>query len=185
MPTLLLTESDVSSAIISLAEKIMEAHSLPSLKNCAFIGILPHGVPIAKRIAHYIYKTHQITLPVGRLDVSLYRDNLTINQPYVSLQETDIPFSTKNKTLILINDIFFEGKGVRAALNTLIDFDSPLRIEVGVILDRGHRKLPIHPDYVVQKIETKDSDSIETKLFEINGEDSITLNHVLSSTQKV
>jgi pyrimidine operon attenuation protein/uracil phosphoribosyltransferase len=176
MPKILLTESDIASAVITLAEKIIEAHPLPALKNCAFIGILPRGVPIAKRVAHYIQKKYNVTIPVGQLEVSLYRDNIILHQTYVSLQETDIPFSTKNKTLILINDIFFEGKGVRAALNTLIDFDSPSRIEVGVILDRGHRKLPIYPDYVVKKIETKESDSIETKLFEINGEDSITIN---------
>jgi len=185
MPKTIFTEIDIARAISVLAERIAAAHPGPALKNCALIGILPRGAPIAKRIAHYIQKTYNVTLPVGQLDVSLYRDNFLRKDTYVTLEETDIPFSLKHKTLILLNDIFCEGKGVRAALNTLMDYDSPERIELAVILDVGQRKLPIYPDYVVEKIATHETETVETKLFEINGEDSITLIEALSSTQKV
>lgn len=181
MPVTIYTETQISEAIIVLAEKIYAAHTT-QLSKCALIGIIPRGVPVAKRIANHIYKTKGILLPVGQLEVSLYRENLTHDKNrYISLQETDIPFRLKDKTLILINDIFYEGKGVRAALNSLMDFDSPKKIELGVLIDRGNRSLPIHPDYTVHRIQTQPNDIMETKLLEINGEDSISLEKAVNT----
>ena len=174
MTTIILSENDLQDTIASLAEKIKTNHA-DTLKNCVLVGILPAGLPIAERISHILHKTTGVSLPVGKVDTSLYHENLLEKAPYLTLQETDIPFSLKNKILILINDIFYDGKDIRAALNTLIEFDSPKKIELGVLLDRGFRTLPIHPDYVVHHIKTKESDVVETKLFEIDGEDCICL----------
>lgn len=175
MPVIIYNETQLAEAIAELAEKICTAHET-HLSKCALIGIVPRGVPLAKRIANYINKTKGILLPVGQLEVSLYRENLSQDKNrYISLQETDIPFRLKDKTLILINDIFYEGKGVRAALNSLMDFDSPKKIELGVLIDRGNRTLPIHPDYTVHRIQTQPDDIMETNLLEINGEDCIIL----------
>lgn len=175
---------ELSEAIETLAEQICSSHK-ETLHECVFIGIIPRGVPIAKRLAHYILKKRDISIPVGQLDVSLYRENLSQDKNrYIAFEETDIPFRLKNKIIILINDIFYEGQGARAALNSLLDFDSPKKIELAVLIDRGNRTLPIHPDYTIKKTQTHPNDIMETKLLEINGVDGVFLTETTSSTQK-
>lgn len=161
---------DIDSLVSSVSQKVLK--DFPSLDQVVLVGMLPRGVIVAKRIAKELLKETQIKVSVGQLESTLFRDDI-LDQSFISLEKTDIPFSLKNKVVILINDILFEGRGIRGALNGLTEFETPTCIKLAVLLDRGHRKLPIAPDYVGQVIETNHSDKVEIKFLEIDGEENI------------
>lgn len=159
--------------VVQLSEQITAAHS--DLSDLVFVGILSSGYPIAERISHQIQKDKGVKIPVGKLDVALYRDDLFSRGGFVTIRESDIPFSIENKTLVLVDDVLFHGRTIRAALNALLDFGRPDRVELAVLVDRGHRELPIFAHYIGLPLETTKDDHIRIRLLEIDGDDSIVL----------
>ena len=155
--------------IDNLVTQIKTKH--PNLDNIVLVGIIPFGSIIAQRIKRKL--NHTKSIPVGEIEIGLYRDDLPPRDEFVTLQNSDIPFDINNKTLILVDAVLFHGRRTRAALNGLTDFGRPNAIELAVLLDRGHRKLPIQPNYIGNHIETKEEDTIDVKLVEIDGEDNI------------
>jgi pyrimidine operon attenuation protein/uracil phosphoribosyltransferase len=173
MESLLMNGDELSKTVHTLGDAIMAAN--PDLSSVVLVGILTAGFPVAQRLQHYIEKATGVSIPTGKLDIALYRDDLHRRGHFVTLKESDIPFNVDNKHLILIDDVLFTGRTIRAAFNALLDFGRPSRIELGVLFDRGHRQLPVFANYIGQTIPTQSSDHIAVHLLEIEGEDSVTL----------
>ncbi len=171
MEHILYDANTLKKTVQHLGDEILKGN--PDLTNTVLVGILTSGFPVANRLQHYIEKKKNITLPVGKLDIALYRDDLHHRGHFVTLKESDIPFDLSNKHLILIDDVLFTGRTIRAAFNALLDFGRPGLIELGVLFDRGHRQLPLFANYVGASIETEKTDHIKVRLLEIEGEDCV------------
>ena len=156
-----------------IAHEILERNR--GLEDLALIGIRTRGVPIAKRIGQTIRDINQHELPTGALDITLYRDDLMRHavgaQPVI--HETDIPFSIDDKRILLVDDVLYTGRTIRAALDALIEFGRPKAIQLVVLVDRGHRELPIKADYVGKNLPTSLSQSVQVHLAEIDGRDAV------------
>src|SRR6266516_7868766 len=138
-------------ALTRIAHEILEKNG--GAKDLAFVGLRTRGVSLAHRLAAKIAHIDGTTLPVGTLDITLYRDDLGMRGTPV-IRGTDIPFSIKDKTVILVDDVLFTGRTIRAALDALIDLGRPKMIQLAILVDRGHRELPIRPDYVGKNLPT-------------------------------
>jgi pyrimidine operon attenuation protein / uracil phosphoribosyltransferase len=143
--------------------------------NLALIGIHTRGVFLARRLRQYIKEFDGVDLPMGEIDITLYRDDWTQMSPQPVVKTTDITFSVDNKQVILVDDVLFSGRTVRAAMDQVIDFGRPARIELAVLVDRGHRELPIQSNYTGQCIRTLRSQMINVLLTECDGKDRVTL----------
>lgn len=173
-PTHTLYDSETMASLLdSLASDIRAAHE--TLEDVVFVGILSSGFPLAERLSRKIHGKGSASFPVGKLDVALYRDDLYTRDDFVTIRESDIPFSIDNKTLILVDDVLFHGRTIRAALNALLDFGRPKSIELAVLIDRGHRELPIFAHYAAANVTTLPDDRIVVRLLEIEGEDATEL----------
>ncbi|MDD5449356.1 MAG: bifunctional pyr operon transcriptional regulator/uracil phosphoribosyltransferase PyrR [Candidatus Omnitrophica bacterium] len=161
----------VNKALVRIAHEILEKN--PETKDLAVIGIRNRGEFLAKRIAEHIKKIETVEIPVGALDITLYRDDLTqvAEQPVV--KETVINFDINNKTIILVDDVLFTGRTIRCAFSELIDFGRPKNIQLAVLIDRGHRELPIRADYVGKNVPTSLNEAVEVKLEETDGTDEV------------
>ena len=144
-------------------------------KNFAFIGIQKRGVPLAKRIAKKLKEAEKLDVAVGSLDINLYRDDFSTVGTAPVLRGTSVPFSVEDKTIILIDDVLFTGRTIRAALDALIDFGRPKAIQLAVLVDRGHREFPIRADYVGKNIPTAKDEAVEVKLEESDGKDEVVI----------
>ncbi|MFH1230893.1 MAG: bifunctional pyr operon transcriptional regulator/uracil phosphoribosyltransferase PyrR [Planctomycetota bacterium] len=170
----LLSEKDIDNILKNLSDKIISQHSSKLDKNqLVLIGIHRRGVPLGKRIQNLIGKKTNKKLLFGTLDITLYRDDLdTIGHAPV-VKNTDIPFDLTDKNIVLVDDVLFTGRTVRAALNELTDFGRPKRIQLAVFIDRGNRELPIAADYIGKKIKTKSNEIIMVRLKETDGVDEV------------
>jgi len=158
----------ISRAIQRVAHEILENNA--GAETIAIVGIITRGAFLARRIAAVIKKLEGVEVPVGLMDISLYRDDVhsKLDQPII--QRTDILFSVKDKNIILIDDVLFTGRTIRAALNQIVDFGRPRTIQLAVLVDRGHRELPIKADYVGVNIPTARSDQV---ILEVTEKDNI------------
>ncbi len=174
-----LIDSDgMRRALIRISHEILEKNK--GIENLVLVGIRTRGVPLAKRIAAHIENIEGKKVPVGILDITLYRDDLsTIDQQPV-VHKTEIDFDVTGKTLILIDDVLYTGRTVRSALDAIIDLGRPELIQLAVLVDRGHRELPIRADYVGKNVPTSNQEVIHVALDEIDGEDQVVLREVLS-----
>jgi pyrimidine operon attenuation protein/uracil phosphoribosyltransferase len=163
----------VSRTLDRMAHEIVERH--PDLAGASLIGVRSRGVPLALRLARLVKQASGVDLPVGALDISLYRDDFTTMAPQPVTKGTEIPFSIDGRSVIIVDDVLFTGRTVRAALDQLIDFGRPARIELAVLVDRGHRELPIRADYVGKTITTSLAQSVQVRLREQDGEDGVDL----------
>jgi len=163
----------IRRTITRLAHEILEKNKGP--ENLVLLGMRTRGEFLAKRIKDKIFQIEQIRLPVGVLDVTLYRDDFRtkLKQPEVSV--SDITFDLNEKNVILIDDVLFTGRTVRAALDAIMDLGRPDSIQLCVLIDRGHRQMPIKADYVGKNIPTSINEEIKVKMEEIDGEDAIYL----------
>jgi pyrimidine operon attenuation protein/uracil phosphoribosyltransferase len=167
----LMDAARVARTLDRMASEIVERH--PDLAGTALVGVRSRGVPLAERLALRVKKTSGVSLPVGALDISLYRDDFTSIAPQPITKGTDIPFSIDGCTVIVVDDVLFTGRTIRAALDQLIDFGRPARIELAVLVDRGHRELPIHADYVGKTVATRRTQIVNVKLREQDGVDGV------------
>jgi pyrimidine operon attenuation protein/uracil phosphoribosyltransferase len=157
-----------------MAAEVLERH--PDLTNTVLVGIRTRGVPLARRLADELGRVAGTAPPrVGALDITLYRDDLTTIAPHPVLKGTDIPASIDGRTVVLVDDVLYTGRTVRAALDELIDFGRPARIELAVLVDRGHRELPVRADYVGRTITTTRSETVQVLLAEEDGQDRVVL----------
>ena len=156
-----------------IAHEILERNR--GIEELALVGIRTRGVPLAKRLAHIIKDISRHDVPTGALDITLYRDDLmrtaTGVQPVV--RRTEIPFSIDDKRILLVDDVLYTGRTVRAALDALIEFGRPKAIQLVVLVDRGHRELPIKADYVGKNLPTAASQSVQVHLEEVDGRDEV------------
>lgn len=172
-PDLILDKKKIDRALIRIAHEILEQNPEPS--TIAIIGILTRGAVLARRIADIIERLEGVEIPVGLMDISLYRDDVhsKLDQPIV--QTTDILFSIVDKNIILVDDVLFTGRTVRAALDQSVDFGRPRTIQLAVLVDRGHRELPIRPDFVGINIPTAREDLVRLEIEEKDGVDRLTI----------
>lgn len=167
----LLDEKGVNRSIIRIAHEIIEKNK--GVEDITIVGIKTRGVPIAKRIAKYIEEFEGIEIPVGDLDITLYRDDLSEMYEQPNLNESNINFEIRNKVVILVDDVVFTGRTVRAAMDGIIRLGRPKAIQLAVLVDRGHRELPIRPDYVGKNVPTSIVEIVQVELAEIDGEDRV------------
>jgi len=173
MLQVLMDKGRLQKAVARIAAGIVKRH--PKMANTVLVGIRTRGVPLAHRIARHIGEAAGFEPPVGALDITLYRDDLTTIAAQPVIKGTEIPGSIDGRAVILVDDVLFTGRTLRAALDELIDFGRPSRIELAVIADRGHRELPIHADYVGMNVETAREEIVQVKLLEEDGEDEVLL----------
>jgi len=160
-----------SRTLDRMAHEIVERH--PDLERAALVGVRSRGVPLAHRLARLVKRASGVDLPVGALDISLYRDDFTSIAAQPITKGTHIPFSIDGRSVIVVDDVLFTGRTVRAALDQLIDFGRPARIELAVLVDRGHRELPIRADYVGKTVSTSRGQIVQVKVQEEDGSDGV------------
>ena len=139
----------------------------------AFVGIQRRGVELAQRIVHKIAENTGVTIPLGVLDITFYRDDLSMVSHHPVVHSTQIPFNLDDKMIVLVDDVVYTGRTIRAALDALVDFGRPRIVRLLALVDRGHRELPIQPDYVGWEVPTKLGDVIHVKVRELDGEDAV------------
>jgi pyrimidine operon attenuation protein/uracil phosphoribosyltransferase len=166
----LMKSDEVHSTLHRMAHEILERNSGRKL---VLVGIHRRGVPMAQRMAASMAKTLQKEPAIGALDINLYRDDLTRVAFHPVVRRTDVPPTIDDKDIILIDDVLYTGRTIRAALDALCDFGRMRSIQLAVMVDRGHRELPIEANFIGKRITTKDSEVVEVKLKEIDGEDAI------------
>lgn len=163
----------VSRSITRIAHEILEHNR--GVEDLALVGIRARGVPIAARLAAELKNLTGVDVPTGALDITLYRDDLMGHaagtQPVI--RRTEIPFSLDDRLILLVDDVLYTGRTTRAALDALIDFGRPRAIQLVVLVDRGHRELPIKADYVGRNIPTSRAQSVQVRLAEIDGRDEV------------
>lgn len=171
----IIDEEGFARTITRLAHEILEKNKGP--QSLAIVGIRTRGEFLAKRIAKKIEDVENTSLPIGSLDITLYRDDLIGKLDQPEFKGTDILFNITDKNVILIDDVLFTGRTIRAALDELIDLGRPETIQLAVLVDRGHRQLPIKADYVGKNVPTSPGESIRVHMKEIDGEDAVLLMH--------
>jgi pyrimidine operon attenuation protein/uracil phosphoribosyltransferase len=170
--------SRLGRTLARVAHEIVERNR--GLEKLAFVGIRTRGVPLARRLAASVKDITNVAPPVGTLDITLYRDDLMRHTlgPQPVLHRTDIPFSIDDRRILLVDDVLYTGRTVRAALDALIDFGRPRSIQLIVLVDRGHRELPIKADYVGKNLPTSPRDSVQVRLTECDGLDEVVVEEV-------
>jgi pyrimidine operon attenuation protein/uracil phosphoribosyltransferase len=163
----------MSRALTRIAHEILERNRGTS--ELALVGIRRRGVPLARRIAAALHDINGDDVPTGALDITLYRDDLMRQPvgPQPVLRRTEVSFSIDDRRILLVDDVLYTGRTIRAALDALIDFGRPRSIQLIVLIDRGHRELPIKADYVGKNIPTSPSESVQVRLLEIDGTDEV------------
>ena len=169
----LMSEEEIRRALVRIAHEIVEKNH--GCDDLVFVGIRTRGLPLAQRLAEIINYFEKVSPPVGALDISFYRDDLSYLGIQPVVQRTDIPVDVAGKQVILVDDVLFTGRSIRAAMDALIDFGRPRSIQLAVLVDRGHRELPIRADYAGKNIPTALDEEVEVRLQETDGRDEVAL----------
>ena len=167
----IMDEDQMDRALKRIAHELLEKNK--TLDNAVILGIRTRGVPLAERLKKTIEEIHGIDLPIGVLDINLYRDDLTSLTEQPVIHQTVIPVSVKGKKIILVDDVLYTGRTIRAALDSIIDMGRPELIQLVVMVDRGHRELPIRADFVGKNVPTSKREKIDVLLKEIDGVDKV------------
>lgn len=176
MPKELMNKKDIDRALTRIAHEIIEKNK--GIERLGLVGIQRGGVHLARRLVSKIKDIEKKDIPVGLLDIGFYRDDLNIRKEQPVIRKTEVPFEVTDLKIILVDDVLFTGRSIRAALDALIDLGRPAAIQLAVLIDRGHRELPIKADYVGKNIPTALSETVEVHLEEEGLEDRVILEKV-------
>lgn len=169
----ILPAEDMGRALVRIAHEIVEHNK--GYRDIVFVGLLTRGVPLAKRLAKTIALHGEFEIPVGTLDISLYRDDLSTASLHHQVRRTEIPVSVNDKNIVLIDDVLYTGRSIRAAMDAIIDLGRPKTIQLAVLIDRGHRELPIRPDYVGKNVPTSIAEEVLVRLAETDSRDEVVI----------
>jgi pyrimidine operon attenuation protein/uracil phosphoribosyltransferase len=169
----LLEAGEVHRALTRIAHEILERNK--GAGRLVLVGIAARGDDLARRLASEIQRIEGVQVPVGSLDITFYRDDIGMRSEAPEVHETRIPFDITGGTVVLVDDVLFTGRTVRAALDALVDFGRPRAIQLAVLVDRGHRELPIRADYVGKNVPTRQDEDVQVRLDEVDGEDAVVL----------
>jgi pyrimidine operon attenuation protein/uracil phosphoribosyltransferase len=167
----LLNKDDINRALMRMAHEIVEKNK--GTERLCLVGIQRGGVHLAKRLASKIKEIEKKEIPVGSLDIAFYRDDLNIRKKQTMVRRTEVPFEVTDLKIVLVDDVLFTGRSIRAAMDALMDLGRPAAIQLAVLIDRGHRELPIKADYVGKNIPTSLSENVEVQLEEEGLGDSV------------
>jgi pyrimidine operon attenuation protein/uracil phosphoribosyltransferase len=167
----ILDRQGIQRAVTRVAHEILERNR--GAEGVVLVGIRTGGVHIAKRLARKIAEIEKVDLPVGALDITLYRDDLNLKKEQPTLRKTEIPFELNDHHVVLVDDVLFTGRTIRAAMDGLVDLGRPQTIQLAVLIDRGHRELPIRADYVGKNVPTGRDESVKALLEEEGGSDEV------------
>ncbi len=165
--------AQMDRTLTRISHEIIERNG--GTENLVLIGIRTRGVPLARAIAAKIAEFSGVEIPTGSVDITLYRDDLSQISPNPVVQKTDLPFDLHDQTAVLVDDVLYTGRTVRSALDALTDFGRPLAIQLAVLIDRGHRELPIRADFVGKNVPTSSDEVVEVRLESIDGENLVVL----------
>ena len=166
-----MTDVEMARALRRIAHQIIEANK--GVNNLVLVGIIHRGMPLARRLAEIVENEEKTKIPVGALDVSLYRDDLTRKGEYIEVRKSEMPFTATDKTVVLVDDVIFAGRTARAALDGLKDYGRATKVQLAALIDRGHRELPIHPDFVGKTIPTARREDVRVEVLEVDGVDRV------------
>jgi pyrimidine operon attenuation protein/uracil phosphoribosyltransferase len=166
-----LDEAGLDRALTRISHEIVERNG--GSEGLAFVGLRTRGVALAERLAERVKAIEGATTPVGKLDITMYRDDLGLKEDVPVVRGTDIPFPVTDQTIILVDDVLFTGRSIRAALDALFGLGRPRVIQLAILIDRGHRELPIRPDYVGKNLPTSRRENVAVRLKEYDGEDCV------------
>ncbi len=166
-----LTKEEIDRAVTRMSHEILEKNK--GSEDLVIIGVRTRGYALAERIAQAINRIDSVSLPVGALDITLYRDDLSMVSEQPIMHKTEIDFDIEGKTVILVDDVLYTGRTIRCALDALVDFGRPKTIQLAILVDRGHRELPIRADYVGKNLPTSQNELVQLNLEEIDKEDSV------------
>jgi pyrimidine operon attenuation protein/uracil phosphoribosyltransferase len=172
----IMTAEEIRRAMIRISHEVVEKHG--GTGGLVLVGIQRRGVPLARRIAGAIAEHEGAELPVGALDITFYRDDLSLVAQQPVVKGTDIPFDLNGRTVVLVDDVLYTGRTIRAAMDALVDFGRPQAIRLAVLVDRGHRELPIRADHVGKNVPTSREEIVHVLLEEIDGEDGVTIDRL-------
>ncbi|MEW6109866.1 MAG: bifunctional pyr operon transcriptional regulator/uracil phosphoribosyltransferase PyrR [Nitrospirota bacterium] len=173
MPKELLNKQDIDRVLARMAHEILERNK--GIGNVCLVGIQRGGVHLARRLSKKIKEIEGSDIPVGSLDISFYRDDLNIRDEQPAVRKTDVPCEINDRKIVLVDDVLFTGRSIRAAMDALMDFGRPAAIQLAVLVDRGHRELPIKADFVGKNIPTSINENVEVNLEEEGHEDMVTI----------
>lgn len=171
----IMDDKAVERAIVRISHEIIEKNR--GAVDLAVVGIRTRGVHIAARIVKCIKEIENVEVPMGALDITFYRDDLDIREKQPEIKKTEIDFDISGKVVILVDDVLFSGRSIRAALDALIDFGRPAKIQLAVLVDRGHRELPIRPDYIGKNVPTAVDEKVKVHLRETDGKEEVIVIH--------
>jgi len=169
----ILDKDTLNRALMRIAHEILEKNK--GTKDLCLVGIRNRGVYLAKRLADCIEKIENERVAVGILDITLYRDDLTLIAPQPVVHKTEIDFDITDKNIVLVDDVLYTGRTVRAALDAFMDLGRPKSIQLAVLIDRGHRELPVRADYAGKNIPTAKNETVEVRLTEVDGQDEVVI----------
>ncbi len=169
----IMTADEVRRAVIRISHEVVEKHA--GTDGLVLVGIQRRGVPLARRLAEAIAEHEGVELPVGALDITFYRDDLSLVAQQPLVKGTDIPFPIDGRTVVLVDDVLYTGRTIRAAMDALVDFGRPQAIRLAVLVDRGHRELPIRADHVGKNVPTSREEVVRVTLSEVDDEDAVAI----------
>jgi pyrimidine operon attenuation protein/uracil phosphoribosyltransferase len=174
-----LDEEDMRRALTRIAHEIVESGGDP--QQLALVGIHRRGAVLAARLHRLLAELYDVDVPLGDLDIAFYRDDVTLRGGTPIVHATHLEFEVDGRTIVIVDDVLFTGRTVRAAIDALFDYGRPARVQLAVLADRGHRELPIRPDYVGKNLPTARGERVYVRVLEIDAEDSVTIQQYLAA----
>jgi pyrimidine operon attenuation protein/uracil phosphoribosyltransferase len=179
----IMTGDEIRRAILRISHEIVEKQA--GTQGLALVGIQRRGVPLARRVAEAIEDHEGVAIPVGALDITFYRDDLSLVAQQPVVKGTDLPFDLNGTTIVLVDDVLYTGRTVRSAMDALIDFGRPRAIRLAVLIDRGHRELPIRADHVGKNVPTSKEEIVHVHVAEFDGSDEVTISRRITAPTAV